>query len=330
MDAEVDLDLEEKPAWAAGGFVSDVVNMLINSPIYALMKPLARQTLINTAEENGIPWIERKKLLASQKILLEENYDLVDNGSLEYPEYYTQPFHAYDAGNLCWDAAYECESATMSMALRVWPEESLTALEAQNRLRYSFLDAVEEYLGPCSPQRIVDVGCSVGVSTLYVADKFPKAKSIIGYDLSPYFLSVALKRQQEEITASNSNYGRISYVHGNIEDPPASWTTSDKFDLTTASFMFHELPAEPTEKILAKMVEITKAGGVVALTDNNPRSEVIRNLPPAIFTLMKSTEPHSDEYYQFGLERALARLGCTDIKTIPTDPRHRTILARVP
>ena len=72
------------------------------------------------------------------------------------------------------------------------------------------------------------------------------------------------------------------------------------------------------------------SGGVIAITDNNPRSEVIMNLPPAIFTLMKSTEPHSDEYYKFGIEKALASCGCTDIKTIATDPRHRTILARVP
>ena len=27
--------------------------------------------------------------------------------SLAYPAYYTQPFHAYPQGNLCWDAALE-------------------------------------------------------------------------------------------------------------------------------------------------------------------------------------------------------------------------------
>jgi hypothetical protein len=32
------------------------------------------------------------------------------------------------------------------------------------------------------------------------------------------------------------------------------------------------------------------------------RSKVIQNLPPVIFTLMKSTEPHSDVYYTFDVE----------------------------
>ena len=67
---------------------------------------------------------------------------------------------------------------------------------------------------------------------------------------------------------------------------------------------------------------------MVAITDNNPKSQVIQNLPPALFTLMKSTEPHSDEYYAFAIERALERLGCVDVKTVATDPRHRTIMAR--
>lgn len=41
-----------------------------------------------------------------------------------YPTYYTVPFHAYGEGNLGWLPAFECESATMSMALRVWKAEA--------------------------------------------------------------------------------------------------------------------------------------------------------------------------------------------------------------
>lgn len=32
------------------------------------------------------------------------------NPSLSYPSYYTQPFHAYPEGNLCWDAALQVKS----------------------------------------------------------------------------------------------------------------------------------------------------------------------------------------------------------------------------
>ena len=37
-----------------GGLLSDAVNALINSPLYVIMKKGARDTLINSAEKNGV------------------------------------------------------------------------------------------------------------------------------------------------------------------------------------------------------------------------------------------------------------------------------------
>ena len=61
--------------------------------------------------------------------------------------------------------------------------------------------------------------------------------------------------------------------------------------------------------------------------DNNPKSAVIQNLPPVLFTLMKSTEPWSDEYYQLDVETTLQEIGFDYQTTVATDPRHRTIIA---
>jgi len=33
--------------------------------------------------------------------------EAVQNRDVSYPSYYTQPFHAYDRGNLCWEAAFQ-------------------------------------------------------------------------------------------------------------------------------------------------------------------------------------------------------------------------------
>jgi hypothetical protein len=55
---------------------------------------------------------------------------------------------------------------------------------------------------------------------------------------------------------------------------------------------------------------------------------VIQNLPPVLFTLMKSTEPWSDDYYTFNIEDALEAIGFESIITVASDPRHRTIVAR--
>jgi len=34
-----------------------------------------------------------------------------------------QPFHAYEHGNLNWEAAFEVEAATLALTLRYWPNE---------------------------------------------------------------------------------------------------------------------------------------------------------------------------------------------------------------
>ena len=40
-----------------------------------------------------------------------------------YPTYYRRPFHAYESGNLCWEAAFEVEAASLALTLRYWPNE---------------------------------------------------------------------------------------------------------------------------------------------------------------------------------------------------------------
>ena len=77
------------------------------------------------------------------------------------------PFHAYDEGNLNWLAAFEAESATLAMALRVWPQEvkagTCDSAEAQRRLRAGYTDALASYIkthGLAQPKQILDIGCS--------------------------------------------------------------------------------------------------------------------------------------------------------------------------
>ena len=236
---------QDKPRWAGKDDpLSEFVNMLISiKPLFNIMKYAARRTLISTAENKGIPWTERALVLNDKIQSLEQIYSTIYSNSITtYPEYYTQEFHAYDEGNLNWKAAIECESATMSMALRVWPDEQLTYIEAQDRLRLSFLDNVKKYfidnkkLIPKN-MNICDIGCSVGISTFYLADYF-KDSNIEGLDLSANFLTIAKLRQeivtekstinftQDELDNiieasslktkfSNSNIDRIKWIHAN-------------------------------------------------------------------------------------------------------------------
>ena len=331
--SEINLNPPQKPKWAGGGPVSDLVNFLISlKPVFSLMKLGARRVLISTAEKNSIPWTSTAVNLAAKNDILSSYYNSLLAPEMQYPDYYTKDFHAYDDGNLNWEAAYECESATMAMALRVWPTEALTAAQAQTRLRQSFLSAVKSYMATFAsregfPQRIADVGCSVGVSTYYIAKEFLGATTLDGIDLSPHFLAVAKLRQAEwAIPSSNSN-PTVRWIHANME---RSGLPTGQYDLTCACFVFHELPQEASRNIITELFRVSNCGGIVAITDNNPMSAVIQNLPPALFTLMKATEPWSDQYYVFDLEAALRDAGFVDVQTVETDPRHRTVLARKP
>lgn len=310
---------KEKPDWAGEDWLSRLVNLLIKTkPLYGLMKYQARQVLIKTAEKNGIPW--RQTVKDFDQTLAEKYYAEIVDRELDYPDYYHVPFHAYDEGNLCWQAAVEAQPATESMALRIWKDETLTPAIAQARLRNSFLDIVDQYL-PETIEQALDIGCSVGISTQalhqHLKGRSPQVQTT-GLDLSPYMLAVAKLRDQDQ---------QIQWHHGKAE---ATHFADNSVDIVTLQFVLHELPNQATCDIFRECLRILKPGGCFAITDNNPKSPVIQGLPPALFVLMKSTEPWSDEYYVFDVEANLQTLGFEYLTTVPSDPRHRTIIARKP
>ena len=314
-----------KPDWAGQDFLSRLVNLMIQTkPLYALMKRQARQVLIKTAEKNGIPWRQTYHDLETSGV--QATLAQIADPAIEYPAYYRVPFHAYADGNLCWNAAFEAESATYSMALRVWPQEKLSWQAAQARLRSSFHHVLADQIK--SPVRdILDVGCSVGISTLslhrYYAQQSSEPQSApvrtVGLDLSPYMLSVAKLR--------DVNHEIADWIHAKAEQTAFA---DQSFDLITLQFVLHELPRPATTAIFQEALRLLRPGGHIAIADNNPKSPVIQNLPPVLFTLMKSTEPWSDDYYTFDVEAALQQVGFIHSATVASDPRHRTIVARKP
>ncbi|MBD2337674.1 class I SAM-dependent methyltransferase [Calothrix sp. FACHB-156] len=310
-----------KPDWAGEDTLSKFVNLLIQTkPIYKLMKQQARKVLIKTAEKNGVPWRKNYEALKSSGV--KQQMAEVTNPNVVYPDYYKVPFHAYTEGNLCWDAAFETEPATYAMALRVWPKENLTWEVAHTRLRGSFHEVLAKY-GPQEVRDILDIGCSVGISTQalhrYYQQKQSHPVRTVGLDLSPYMLTVARKR--------DVNHEISEWIHAQAEN---TGLPDNSFDLVTLQFVTHELPGYASQAIFAEALRILRPGGAIALVDNNPKSSVIQNLPPVLFTLMKSTEPWSDDYYTLDIEATLQSVGFAQPNTIASDPRHRTIVAKKP
>ncbi|EFN58298.1 hypothetical protein CHLNCDRAFT_50738 [Chlorella variabilis] len=289
-----------KPDWTGDDTLSRVVNAAINfKPLFALMKLGARQTMKSTAEKAGVPWSANVRELEQSEVF--QIKEEIEDKGLAYPDYYTVPFHGYNEGNLNWLAAFEVEPASDVMALRVWKTEQLTPLQAMTRLRKAIYTAIRAFQARHDLREVrdmIDIGCSVGVSTRWLAAEWPQAQ-----------------RQ------------RIRYMHANMEStglPDAS------FDLVAVQFVAHECPGRAIEGLVRECRRLLRPGGTLALCDNNPRSKVIQNLPPVLFTLMKSTEPHSDEYYQYDIEGCMQAQGLQGVGTVESDPRHRVILGYLP
>ena len=310
-----------KPDWTGADLLSRFVNLLIQTkPIYSLMKYQARKMMIGTAEKNGIPWRQRTQELETS--VAEQQLTEIADPDLVYPDYYKVPFHAYKQGHLCWLAACEAEPATYAMGLRIWPQEPLTWEVAQTRFRSSFHQVLADY-APKTVRDILDIGCSIGISTLNLHHYYQSHQNepvrTIGLDLSPYMLTVAKIRDTDAEIAE--------WKHANAEN---TGLPDGSFDLITLQFVLHELPRQATQRIFREVLRLLRPQGCLAIADNDPKSKVIQNRPPVLFTLMKSTEPWTDDYFTFDVEAALQATGFEHQTTLATDPRHRAIIARKP
>ncbi|KAL8506488.1 hypothetical protein ACS0TY_017396 [Phlomoides rotata] len=262
-EAEFEEGQLERPKWTGETPLSRLVGALISfKPLYSVMKLGARQVLISTAEKTNIPWRDMTKEILESNVYKEK--DAIEDSSVVYPDYYLNPFHAYDEGNLSWLAAAEAEPATMSMVRRAIPDAS-SLDEANQIVRGNWLQAIEnhhlQYSGNSTIRDILDIGCSVGVSTKFLADKFPSAK-VTGLDLSPYFLAVAQYNEKKR----NEGKQMMRWIHGNGEN---TGLPSKSFDLVSIAYVFHECPERAIKNMAMEAFRLLRPGGTFAVTDNS-------------------------------------------------------------
>lgn len=294
------------------GIASRMVNILLGiTPLAKFAKARARNMMIERAESIGVPWRDNVKQLSDRN--WDEDLAAIQNPDLKYPEYYTTSFHAYDEGNLTWKAAWEVESASRAVHAQIWSKGDV---KGDSMLRQSYSQAIKDNLD-LVPQNILDLGCGAGMSTFALQEIYPLAK-LTGVDLSPYFLAVAKYRSQQ----NNKN---IKWVHAAAENTNLP---ENSFDFVSACLVFHELPTAAAEAIINHAFRLLSPGGYLAIMDMNPQSEVFLKMPPYILTLLKSTEPYLDKYFNLDLEKSLIQAGFANPKITINSPRHRTIVAQ--
>jgi ubiquinone/menaquinone biosynthesis C-methylase UbiE len=297
------------PPDLASGFINGILSI---KPLANLAKHQARQMMIKRAEKIGVPWTKEVQTLQAR----DWTADLaqVENPQLTYPDYYLTSFHAYEKGGLSWEAAFELEVAAKAVHAGIWPDAKA---DGDSQLRQSYHNILTAQL-PKPPQDILDIGCSVGLSTFALQEIYPQAH-LTGLDLSPYYLAVANYRAQQR-------QAKINWVHAPGE---STGLPDGSFDLVSLFLICHELPQAATRQIFAEARRLLRPGGHLTIMDMNPQSEIYKKMPKYVLTLLKSTEPYFDEYFSLDIQQALVDAGFQTPFITSNSPRHRTIIAQV-
>jgi len=278
------------------GFAQKVLDFALASPIWKhLLVPQARNTMVKTAESNGIPWQSAKEWIKSNTVI-------TNIQDCNVPDYYRREFHAYDDGNLCWEAAWEVEIASCSVGARNFPQYGCRGEDA---FRGAFDSALEE-AGAVVPAKgkILDMGCGTGMSTRRLARNFPQASLIQGIDLSPYFIEIGkqlLKLEPESFleggtwVSTITSDDRIEYFVG---DAAHTRLESETFDVVNLQFVLHELPDNIALLLIDEAVRLLKPGGQLWICemDFEAPAYAAQRANALLFSLIRSTEPYLDVY----------------------------------
>ena len=255
-----------------------MLNAALASPLYkAVLVPQAKATMVRTAEQNGVPWTDALAWVEARGpwVLPELDPDVA------VPEYYREPFHAYESGNLCWEAAFEGEIASRAVGARNFPA---AGADGELAFRGAFDDALGEP-GAAVPRggAVIDFGCASGISTRRIAANWPGAASVLGLDLSPHFVAVGRRLHElgraeaaAEAAAAGGAGGGWQWVNDwrgyteervelRLADIGATGLPSGSVDVVSLSMVIHELPPTATREV-CRPCTCTRAPSPEALT----------------------------------------------------------------
>jgi ubiquinone/menaquinone biosynthesis C-methylase UbiE len=168
-------------------------------------------------------------------------------GSNRYPDYYLQNFH-YQSGGWFTEESAELYDTQV---------EALFSGTADAMRRAALAEISREMKGRDQRNlRLLDVACGNGRFLEQVLQVFPKL-NVTGLDLSPSYTDAARARL--------ASWPRAGIVQDAAEAMPLE---SSKTDIAVSIFLFHELPPEVREKVLAEIFRILKPGGVFILADS--------------------------------------------------------------
>lgn len=254
--------------------------ILIKSTVSWVHPPLNKLIKVITTSQ-GVNWVKDTKPTIEQLKI----YDEIKNSTIVYPEYYMKPIHSYSKGNLCWKSAIESNSANNAEMTNHF--SNMTGEQASHFIRTKHINLLESYANTNIKRNnereiknILDIGCSTGISTQYLKDKFPNTE-IIGMDLSANHLAIA-----KEKLSDNS----IILKHGDCEKLPYE---NGSFDVVNIAYVLHELPRDVSSKMILECNRILRHGGILSILDMSPSIQPSNAL---LKFILEKTEPYLEEY----------------------------------
>jgi len=284
------------------GIAQELLNLALKSPLWTyVMVPQARASIVKTAESNGIQWMNAKSWL-------NEQLSTKDYSDVVYPEYYKQSFHAYQDGNLSYDAAVEQELASRAVGARNFPKYGE---RGEDVFRDSFDKALAgigaricDNTNEQGKKVIVDFGCGTGTSTRRMASQYPQVDQLIGIDLSPYFVDVGNTLLKLAPNAIENGSGWITSITPDerIElrqgDMANTLLPSNSASVVNLSLVVHELPTSVAKQVVSEAYRILQPGGQLWISEMDFESTAYKaqRENALLFSLLRATEPYLDDY----------------------------------
>ncbi len=119
-------------------------------------------------------------------------------------------------------------------------------------------NVLRHYYPEFTPQKILDMGCSVGHSTLPYTSEYPDAE-VWGIDLGASLLRYASARAKaldKAVYFSQQNAEKTEF-----ED--------NSFDLVVSHILLHEIPSDARKKVFAESYRLLKKGGMMIHLESN-------------------------------------------------------------
>jgi len=327
-------------------------------PLWEAASKGAKEKMIKRAGDLGVDWQREVESLRCATDWEKALADATDDAVLaSTPAYYKTSFHAYPEGNLGWPPAHEVEVAAVAVHAVTFSDDGKTLdANGDEMLRRGYHDAqalgMDAIGGPDvranSIRTIVDVGCSSGLSTRELVRAFPDATRVVGIDLSPHFIAVARHALATRRDGDPPGWGvgigvdvdgdggddhggnKVSFAHAAGERLPFE---DGSVDLVSSCLVFHELPSDAAAAVIADAFRALRPGGYFTMMDMDPTAPAFERIANNVFafTAFKSTEPYLEQYASLDVQDVVRAAGFeARVETLPSSPRHRTIVARKP